>query len=91
MHLSSLTIKSKGKLPLKILKPLVAWKKSKSDNLLPTKLEPLIALWEKAKDQCNLYFKSFLKETSVFDAYKINRTTTDNGYCHCSTDQSTNK
>ena len=57
-------------LPMQILKPLVAWKKQKSDKALPTKFEPLMARWNETKDRSHQCFESFLKETSMFAAYK---------------------
>ena len=62
--------KQSGNLPLRILKPLVAWKKRKSDKALPSKLEPLMERWNETKDRSHQCFESFLKETSIFDAYK---------------------
>ena len=57
-------------LPMQILKPLVAWKKQKSDKALPTKFEPLMARWNETKDRSHQWFESFLKKISMFYAYR---------------------
>ena len=60
----------KEKLPLKVIKPLVAWKKQKTDAAMPSKLEPLLKRWEETKHRPDLTFEQSLRATSFFESYK---------------------
>ena len=61
---------TKDKLPLKLLKPLVVWKKRKGDEVIPSKHDALIERWSKTKHRADLSFEEALKETSIFATYK---------------------
>ena len=44
--------------------------KRKSDKALPSKFEALMLRWQETKDRPHLSFEAFMKETSIFTAYK---------------------
>ena len=64
------TERKREKLPLKILKPLCAYKKRKGDKAIPTKQDGLLERWMSTKHRGDMTLKELIKSTMLFEMYK---------------------
>ena len=58
-------------LPIKILRPLCAWKKRKGDQKMPVKQNELFVRWDETKHRDEMSLESYLMETTIlFETYE---------------------
>lgn len=67
----SINVSKPDNLPIKLLKPLCAWKKRKGDKRMPTKLDELNVRWVETKDRRDISLEEYFKtNTTLFDVYQ---------------------
>jgi len=64
------TERKREKLPLKILKPLCAYKKRKGDKAIPTKQDGLLERWMSTKHRGDMTLEEWIKSTTLIETYK---------------------
>ena len=74
-QLNSMETKTLTGIPLKLLKPLVGWKKRKGDKPIPVKRKDLEQRWIEVKKRKDLTLEEFLSTTNVYTQY-LNETGT---------------